>query len=235
MVAANALGTDTDTIATMAGALLGACDEAGQPPEEVLDRGYLLEEADRLVAISQGREVESHSYPDLLTWTAPRTQADALVSDDAGLAVEGLGSAAETGQDPSWTPRKDFGWQWVRTDFGQTLLIKRRPEVRPLGTGNSMAPPPSPIDTSGSRRTTKPANGARERRNVTPSRRGVDIDRALDYARRNINDDRALGFTFRQVAKRGTYADLAILLTALHGDLQRLPSGSGDQARPPAR
>ena len=235
LVAANALGTDTDTIGTMAGALLGACDEAGQPPEEVLDRGYLLEEADRLVAISQGREVESHSYPDVLTWTAPRAQADALVSGDAGLVVEGLGPVTETDQAPSWTPRKDFGWQWVRTEFGQTLLIKRRPEVRPLGTGNSMAPPPAPIDTSRSRRATKPASGAPEQRNVTPLRRGVDIDRALKYARRNINDDRALGFTFREVATRGTHTDLAILLTALRGDLRRLLSRSGDQDRPPAR
>ena len=31
MVAANALGTDTDTIATMAGALLGACDGVADP------------------------------------------------------------------------------------------------------------------------------------------------------------------------------------------------------------
>ena len=235
LVAANALGTDTDTIATMAGALLGACDEAGQPPEEVLDRGYLLEEADRLVAISQGREVESHSYPDLLTWTAPRAQADALVSGDAGWVVEGLGPVTETDHAPSWTPRKDFGWQWVRTEFGQTLLIKRRPEVRPLGTGNSMVPPPAPINTSRSRRATKPASGAPDRRTVTPLRRGVDIDRALEYARRNISDDRALGFTFREVATRGTHTDLAILLTALRGDLRRLLSRSGDQDRPPAR
>ena len=54
VVAANEIGTDTDTIGTMAGALLGACDAATEPPERPLDSDYLLREADRLVAIAQG-------------------------------------------------------------------------------------------------------------------------------------------------------------------------------------
>ena len=74
--AANAIGSDTDTIATMAGALLGACDAAPQPPEEPLDSPYLLSEADRLTAISQSHQVDNHQYPDTLTWAAPQTQAD---------------------------------------------------------------------------------------------------------------------------------------------------------------
>ena len=63
VVAANEIGTDTDTIATMAGALLGACDAATEPPENPLDSDYLLREADRLVAISQGGTTAGHSYP----------------------------------------------------------------------------------------------------------------------------------------------------------------------------
>ena len=214
VVASNAVGTDTDTIATMAGALLGACHGTGAPPEEVLDRVYLLAEADRLVHISQGREVANHSYPDPLTWTAPRTQADALVSDNAQLVVEGLGSVVETDESQSWTPSKDFGWQWVRTDFGQTLLIKRRPEVRSLGAGNSIAPPP-PIDASRSRRATKPGSQTLDVRPAAPLDRPLNIDRALDYARQHINDDRELGYTVREVARRGTLTDLAVLVTAL--------------------
>ena len=129
VVAANELGTDTDTIATMAGALLGACYSSNLPPEDPLDAGYLLSEADRLAAISQGIETDSHQYPDLFTWLVPKTQADALVSDDGQLTVEGLGPVRALARELSWSTREDFAWQWVQTEFGQTLIIKRRPEI----------------------------------------------------------------------------------------------------------
>lgn len=226
VAAANVLGTDTDTIATMAGALLGACDDAGEPPEEVLDKAYLLEEAERLVAISLGHEVGDHSYPDLLTWTAPRTQADALVSNGTHLVVEGLGSVTDTDEVPTWTPRRDFGWQWVRTGFGQTLLIKRRPEVRSLGEGNNMAPPPAPMETSRPRNTAKRYKQAQGGRTGKPSDRDLVVDDAIDYARNNIDNDNLLGYTVREVARRGTHADLATLVTALRPHLRRSPDGS---------
>ena len=144
VAAANATGTDTDTIATMAGALLGACEGAAEPPEEPLDSTYLQKEADRLLAVSRGEQTDTHTYPDLLTWSAPQAQADALVSDNGSLAVEGLGPATRLEADSVYTARRDFAWEWVRTNFGQTLLIKRRPEVRPLEAGNNLTPPPAP-------------------------------------------------------------------------------------------
>ena len=233
VVAANALGTDTDTIATMAGALFGACDGVGQPPEAVLDRTYLLDDADRLVAVARGNTVSGHSYPDLLSWTAPRTQADALVSNNSRLMVEGLGAVAETGQATSWTPRKNFGWQWVRTDFGQTLLIKRRPEVRPLDNGNSMAPPAAPANIPRSRRTSRPPSKAHNTQGTAGRGQGVNIDRAIEYVRQNIEDDRALGYTIREFARRGTLSDLSLLIGKLHDDLQRPPPRPNHRGRPP--
>ena len=151
-VATNELGTDTDTIATMAGALLGACNITSQPPEDPLDSAYLLAEADRLIAISQGQQTDSYQYPDILTWAAPQAQADALVADNGQLAVEGLGPVKELDSDLSWSPRKEFAWQWVQTEFGQTLLIKRRPEVRPQQAGNTLTPLPAPSTTARSRK-----------------------------------------------------------------------------------
>ena len=127
VAAANAIGTDTDTIATMAGALLGACDGTADPPEEPLDGTYLRREADRLIAVSRGERTDNHTYPDLLTWCAPQTQADALVGDNGSLAVEGLGPATPREAGAIYTARQDFAWAWVETYFGQTLLIKRRP------------------------------------------------------------------------------------------------------------
>ncbi len=64
-IAANALGTDTDTIATMAGALLGLTADLG-PPVEVLDADLFRSEARRLAQIAAGENPPSHAYPDLL-------------------------------------------------------------------------------------------------------------------------------------------------------------------------
>ncbi len=147
-VAANAIDTDTDTIATMAGALIGACDTTSQPPEEVLDSNYLLNEADRLTAISQGKPMKNHLYPDTLTWIAPQTQADALVTENGHLVVDGLGPATELDTPPAWTPRKNFAWQWVQTEFGQTLLIKRRPELRSHKTNDNVDTPNPSLPSS---------------------------------------------------------------------------------------
>ena len=220
VVAANAIGTDTDTIATMTGALLGACDGAAYPHEEPLDSEYLLQEAERLTAISQGRHADSHRYPDILTWTPPQTQADALVSDNGALAVEGLGPTTRLADGAIYTPREDFAWEWVRTHFGQTLLIKRRPEVKPLEVGNDLTPPPTPKQRP-KRSAPRPERQAADRPAPTPLDRGVRVDDAIEYAREQIADNAALGYTVRRVARDGTIADLAALVTALREDLRR--------------
>ena len=150
VAAANAIGTDTDTIASMAGALLGACDATADPPEEPLDSAYLRAEADRLVAVSRGEQARSHLYPDILTWSAPQTQADALVSDNGNL---------------------EAAWRW-----------------RASGLRGGWKPG----------RCTRPAK-------TSPGQ---------------VTDDRALGYTVRRVARDGTIADLAALVTALRDDLR---------------
>ncbi len=223
LVAANALGTDTDTIATMAGALLGACDAAPQPPEEPLDSPYLLSEADRLTAISQGQQVHNHFYPDTLTWIAPQTQADALVADNSHLAVEGLGPVKELDSPPSWTPRKDFAWQWVQTEFGQTLLIKRRPEIRSRSACNTLESPSAPL-TSSTLRQQKAAKTDGNRScppSEAPLDRGLDIDAAVKHAKEHITDNCELGYTVRRAARDGTVADLVALVATLRDDLRR--------------
>ena len=220
VAAANATGTDTDTIATMAGALLGACEGAAEPPEEPLDSTYLQKEADRLLAVSRGEQTDTHTYPDLLTWSAPQAQADALVSDNGSLAVEGLGPATRLEADSVYTARRDFAWEWIRTNFGQTLLIKRRPEVRPLEAGNNLTPPPTPKERS-TRGAAKTDRRIDDRTAPMPLDRGVKVDDAIKYARAEIADDKALGYTVRRVARDGTIADLAALVTALRDDLRR--------------
>ena len=216
VVAANELRTDTDTIATMAGALLGACHADKSPPEEPLDVSYLLNDADRLIAISQGTQTASHQYPDILTWTAPQTQADALVTDDGQLTVEGLGPVKELNNELLWSPRKDFAWQWVQTEFGQTLIIKRRPEVRVRKAGNTLEPPPTATSSSNE---TSETNGRTSRH--LPLDRGLDIDRAVKHALEHINDDSIVGYTVRRTARDGTINDLIALVTSIRSDLRR--------------
>lgn len=220
VVAANAVGTDTDTIATMAGALLGACHSAGLPPEEPLDSDYLQSEAHRLAALGRGEPVKAHAYPDVLTWTAPTTQADALVNGDGRLVVEGLGPAQEIGADIVRAASDDFGWQWVMTDFGQTLLIKRRPALRTLNDGNRFEPPPM-ARKEAAHRESSPARRNSSKPMPKPLDRGVCVDDAIDHARKNISEDKTLGYTVRRVARDGTIADLAALVTALRDDLRR--------------
>ena len=220
VVAANTVGTDTDTIASMAEALLGACYGAADPPEEPLDSEYLRREADRLTVLSQGHSADNHRYPDVLTWSAPQTQADALVSDNGSLAVEGLGPVQRLGADTAYAARRDFAWDWVRTGFGQTLLIKRRPEVKPLEAGNHLTQPAAPRKRP-DLGAVEPSRRTDDRPVAKPLDRGVRVDDAVKYARAEITDDKALGYTVRRVARDGTIADLAALVTALRDDLRR--------------
>ena len=245
VAAANAIGTDTDTIASMAGALLGACDDAADPPEEPLDSPYLRSEADRLVALSQGEQAPGHPYPDILTWSAPQTQADALVSDNGSLAVEGLGPVTRLGTDLLYTSREDFAWEWVSTNFGQTLLIKRRPEIRPLADGNSLTPTTAPSErpdlasvnpeaidndpTPPAAPAGKFTSGGEPDRRARPRPTQQDnepvpsrgwIDSAVVEARKNISDDAALGSIIREVACKGSLGDYLNFMRIVRDDLR---------------
>jgi ADP-ribosylglycohydrolase len=126
-VAANQLGTDTDSIATMAGALLGAAGEA-DPLGTLADQRYIEHEADRMWALSSGGQPASFPYPDLRHWQPPRTQSDVLVqAADGQLAVAGLGPATPAGDEVGATSGKNaVGWQWVDLWFGQRVFVKRR-------------------------------------------------------------------------------------------------------------
>lgn len=143
IAAASVVETDTDTIATMAGALLGLLETDG-PPGPVLDEQYLVAEA-RRIADADGPGEAPVRYPDLLNWDPPRTQADALLEqlgENERLLVAGLGSAVPLGQ-PIVAARGDFAWQWVRLEFGQTVLIKRRPKLARANLASRSAPAPA--------------------------------------------------------------------------------------------
>jgi len=120
--AANTLGSDTDTIGTMVGALLGALAERS-PTWEVQDRQYIEGQARRLAAIAVRQRVDNFPYPDLIGWQAPSTQADAVAETNGHLALAGLGLAEPVGKG---SKAGEFVWQWLKLEFGQTVLCKAR-------------------------------------------------------------------------------------------------------------
>lgn len=126
-VAANCLGNDTDTIATMAGAIFGAL-LAGEPPEQVADMSYLVSEAERLADIREGAGGDSFSYPDLLTWQPPIAEIDYLRPRSKRWYLAGLGEVTAVGEEKVQKGKSPTIWQWFRLGFGQCVLLKRRSE-----------------------------------------------------------------------------------------------------------
>ena len=129
--AVNLLGTDTDTIATMAGAIMGVTANA-DPPEKVADFEYLDKISDRLYKQSQGHHTENHLYPDLLQWQPPNTQIDAIGSHNGNLILRGFGNVKLLKQPTEQGGKYPCLWQWVELDFGQTILAKRRHKPKPV-------------------------------------------------------------------------------------------------------
>lgn len=122
IMAANALGSDTDTIATMAGAILGAVTNA--PLEwTIQDRDYIVGEARRIAAIASGQFQDSFSYPDLARWQPPTSQSDSIAMVDGSFVVVGLGRAEPFNEEYR---AGDAIWQWMALPFGQTVFAKRR-------------------------------------------------------------------------------------------------------------
>lgn len=130
-VCGRALGADTDTVATLAGALLGAVTDA-EPPEPLMDADLIRRDATRLHTLTQGARVESFPHPDPLRWEPPATLSDAVGLIDGKIAIAGLGVAEEAGP-PIKGSGKDPGlWQWLVTHYGQRVFVKRRAELSEL-------------------------------------------------------------------------------------------------------
>lgn len=134
VAAANVTESDTDTIATMAGAVMGACT-LSEPSWPLQDHDYIVSEALRLARISSGKQQDSFAYPDLARWQPPQNQSDAIGIFNGQLALIGLGHVEPFGDEYS---TDDAVWQWMRLRFGQSILVKRRSTVRTSIEQNAM-------------------------------------------------------------------------------------------------
>ncbi|MGV2839268.1 ADP-ribosylglycohydrolase family protein [Vibrio cyclitrophicus] len=120
----NELQTDTDTIATMFGALHGASCEK-QPSGLIQDIDYIVSEAKRMYDISTGKEVTSFVYPDALCWNPNRSSLDniMIVDNQPNIALfQKLVPLSPSFEDK----KKGFLYKWYQTQQGFSILLKRR-------------------------------------------------------------------------------------------------------------
>lgn len=116
----NELDIDTDTIATMFGAIVGVLEN--RPPEwDLQDREYITFEAKRLARIAYGEKESSFDYPDPSRWTPPASQASAVLKTVNGLSLTGLGELKPISD---IYQQGNFVWQWFLLPHGQTVLAK---------------------------------------------------------------------------------------------------------------
>lgn len=125
-ISASELESDTDTIATMAGAILGVANK-NRPKWEIQDIDYLVSDATRLASIALGKVQLTYGYPDLATWKVPLNQSDAVAKHEKGFALAGFGELRPISKEFT---SKDAIWQWFQLPFGQSVLAKRRVIVK---------------------------------------------------------------------------------------------------------
>ena len=243
LVASRALNTDTDTIATMASALVGAVASEA-PPTPVQDHDYLCEQAERLTRLSGRRTVAPTRYPDLLTWQSPRSQLDAVGLVDGQPALAGLALLSPM-LDEGTAYSRDAHWGWFRSDLGPTFLLKHRhpAQLRELPSGNR---PPrhkpeekprhaeqpgdahveqlplidtEPVQTRPSRYEQLRRRPSKPERHPALIERGastrVDVDQMLAWVKRENYSEQSIGYAIRRLSRLGTIEQLIAFTATL--------------------
>lgn len=236
-ICADYVGTDTDSIATMLGAILGAAGHY-ELPGALMDEDYVVREADRMWAASTGRRPPRFPYPDMLNWRAPRSATDAVEMDDEGLHIAGLGPARADGERYVTEGSSPGIWQWATTWFGQSLLVKRRERPPSLVAFHRVTPTdsytqadllvsqpaagvadrPRPTDTGES--SVAPSTGQRSYaqpplRQPSASGRRRSIDEITNDVISSGLDDVAIGAGLREVARGARAIEDGIAYTSI--------------------
>jgi ADP-ribosylglycohydrolase len=236
-LAAQTIGTDTDTIATMAAAIIGASDTAPRPPL-VLDTPYLTAEASRLAMIASGQATQPFSYPDLLHWTPPHSQVDAVGTAGGRLALAGIGWLTPV-EDRKSVQIRGTLWSWTQSDFGPSFLVKQRTTLRELPDGNwpvrreRLVQPrvrhagqeklplqqEMSYETRGMHATlvrSAEQSGPPRNAGAPPTEHEpVSIDDMLTWVARRGYDETAIGYAIRRISEIGTIDQLVAFTTAL--------------------
>lgn len=218
ITAAAELGTDTDTIGTMAAAMAGC---AAETTPEVLDGEYIAELAG---SVCEDGASEAFVYPDIRHWIPPRAALDLVGTVDGKVLLAGISHVNP--QQGAWPARSGTTYGWFETDFGQSMLLKHRELLkelpafaRPASHSRTFAhdlPTPLPFEleltpnptehtpeTVAETSTTSQALS----RNVDQARVGRvaslrDVFEMLGWVESKNYSDQAIGTAFRRLAKR---------------------------------
>jgi ADP-ribosylglycohydrolase len=193
---ANCLESDTDTIATMAGALVGALPNQNIPNDTIQDSEYIEIEAIRLFEISQRIGVrENFAYPDLLYWLPPKTALDCVGLKQDVYELAGFGKLIPLSEEfPAI--QKGTVWQWFKLDFGQTIVCKRRSSPKALSITNSKVTASKQMKANESRSSMddrgKPTSPPRENdlfsTITTPVRHSIAVDKEAPFSIDQLTD-----------------------------------------------
>lgn len=177
--AVNVLGSDTDTIATMTGALLGALSKKA-PDDNLLDKEYIEAEAARIYDIHLNKSTRNINYPNLFEWSPPRSQQDAVGRINNKLALKGLGYV-DILEDPYESPNKnDAVWQWVKLQFGQSIVVKRRSNPRSIDSKEFPAEQNTLTDLISSQNNTISSNSINQFSHVESKNKMHRTEKSLD-------------------------------------------------------
>lgn len=123
---AGLLHSDTDTIATMAGALIGTFAKEA-PPYPIQDSNYIKSEAIRLFHISKKERPLSYFYPSVVSWKSARSPLDQVCVNNNDFYLAGLGKLELSSVSYK---NKTTVWSWATLPFGQSVLVKIRPTIK---------------------------------------------------------------------------------------------------------
>ncbi|AXQ96320.1 ADP-ribosylglycohydrolase family protein (plasmid) [Cereibacter sphaeroides] len=229
---ANELDSDTDTIATMTGAILGALSSR-EPSWIVQDAEYLRAEALRMANIAQNQDASSFVYPDVATWEPPSTQSDSVVTWNSALALAGIGELRPRGGEYKSGASV---WQWFELPFGQSILAKRRTKVT-SAVGENQMPRSSPNQRTEQRQSpdrrqpdifdhadrlvpSRQLDRREETRHQVRIERFPGLDRATDIIIASGFDDATIGRLINLAIDDTGGIEAAVALSAIIGKAQ---------------
>lgn len=220
VMVANTLGTDTDTIATMAGALMGALVGA-PPPGPLQDMDVVVSEAQRMHQIASGRGAASFRYPDLLTWNPPRGSLDLIgVSPGYELELAGLGPLTAV-QEPLAGGRRDsptlYRWSQIartgqhilvrhRAHVGELLPTLRAPEL-PVWSEADITSPAGPEPSRGRRASSPSSQGQHRHSRGEEPTLFDDVSEVVAEPPLAVAAPRSIDFLVEDIAQRGFEAE----------------------------
>lgn len=209
-LATNLLGSDTDTIATMACAIAGCC-WSDPPPEQPLDSIYIANEATRLAQIRDREKTFTFKYPDLLYWKSPRTSLDCVGTRGNKWYLSGLGEITRWKTGPAQVQQKNIVWTWFELRTGQRALIKHRTtpyeiqdDAFPLFANNKDKIPQSEVN-----------DGSSWHRTVEPTTKRLSVDSAADDVIKSGFDPKIIGEWLLRFAGESKGVDDAIAFAAI--------------------